>query len=403
MASEEWEEAWSNPVFSLAEKRLRYEKVRALMRRDGIDVICSLPWTSRHDISQADARYLTQLGENSDETTLAFGLEEVTAWLSRGGAWPSSNWLSDIRAAPRGTGGHTIVEWLRETGFSGTTLAIAGLTGGVFSHCNASEGEANWDSVNQIRRAFPLVKIVSGTALLGEARLQKTEEEIGFLRKSRKIAAQVIDTIVAHARPGVPEREVWGRMLYTYADLGGSFEPKFGWITGPAGATYHRLQQPTFRRFQDGDLLIAEVEGRWGGYTSRMDRLFGIGKLPADIQAATRACRDVFDRVIDMMKPGTTIRELLSVGTLQAAGNPDVIISLAGCGTGDDGPVGTSLDATEEALAVTLVENSVLSVSCDAAVNGRVNLGRWGDTVVVRAEGAALLAEDETVSFYELR
>src|SRR5438309_4277508 len=118
-----WRPEWSNAVFSLEERDRRWGRVRELMRRDGIDLIVCLPCTNSHDRGQADARYLTQLGENSDETTVVFPREgEVTAWHSRGGVWSSSNWLTDIRAARRGSGGRTVVDRLRELGFARGTI-----------------------------------------------------------------------------------------------------------------------------------------------------------------------------------------------------------------------------------------------------------------------------------------
>jgi Xaa-Pro aminopeptidase len=401
MTAETWDEAWSNPVLSLAERDLRHERVRALMRQDGIDVICCLPWTSRHDASQGDSRYLTQLGENSDETSVAFSLDDLTAWHSRGGVWPSSSWVSDLRAAPRGTGGHTIVDWIAEKDLQRGKIAIAGLTGGMLSRCGALEGEVNWQSVRRIREAFPEADIVSATDLLGEARFQKSEEEIEFLRKSRQIASAVIGAVAAHARSGVTEREVWGRMLRTYAVVGGSFEPNFGWITGPAGDTSQRLQQPTFRRLQEGDLLITEVQGRWGGYGTRIDRLFGIGRLPADVRAASRTCLTAFHRTVEAMRPGVTVADVLQAGQGDVLGRRgNVVVSLTGCGTGDDGPV-AGTGSSEEVLAVRLRENCVVTVSCDAVVDGRPNYGRWAETVVVRAKGAELLA-DLDQPFHEL-
>ena len=173
---------------------------------------------------QADPIYLTQLGENSDEVTVVFPLEqEVTAWLSRGGVWPSSNWLTDIRPAPRGTGGRTIVNRLKEMGFERGVVGIAGLTGGLLGHCREAEGEANWQSVEMIKQALPNAEVVSATDLLGEARYQKSEQEIDFLHQGTQIAEKVIRTIINHARRGVAEREVYGHMMYTSAVEGGSF------------------------------------------------------------------------------------------------------------------------------------------------------------------------------------
>src|SRR5437879_1756799 len=85
---ETWSPDWSNAVFTLQERDRRWARVRELMARDGIDIVACLPCTNSHDRGQADARYLTQLGENSDETTVGFPLEgEVAAWHSRGGIW----------------------------------------------------------------------------------------------------------------------------------------------------------------------------------------------------------------------------------------------------------------------------------------------------------------------------
>ena len=68
-----WTPEWSNIVFTLEERDRRWKKVRDLMARDAIDLVVCLPCTNSHDRGQADARYLTQLGENSDETTVALG------------------------------------------------------------------------------------------------------------------------------------------------------------------------------------------------------------------------------------------------------------------------------------------------------------------------------------------
>ena len=98
---QEWSPDWSTPVFSVEERDRRWGRVRALMAAAGVDVLVCLPCTNSHNHGQADAVYLTQLGENEDEVTVVFTVGgEVTAYLSRGGVWPASNWLTDVRAAP---------------------------------------------------------------------------------------------------------------------------------------------------------------------------------------------------------------------------------------------------------------------------------------------------------------
>jgi Xaa-Pro aminopeptidase len=390
--AEQWTLAWSNAVFSLEERDRRWRRVRELMARDGIDVIVCLPWTSNHDRSQADPRYLTQLGENTDETAVVFPIEgEVTAWHSRGGAWPSSNWFTDIRAAGRGTGGQCVVDRLRELRFNRGTVGIAGLTGGVLSHCRLAEGEVNWQSVEIVKQAFPDARVVSASDLLGEARYQKSEEEIDFLRKGAAIADKVLGSIVEHARPGVPEREVWAHMLLTYGEAGGSFEPMFGWITGKQGNVYHRIEQPTFRKLRRGDQLTVEIDGRWGGYIAQIDQTFAIGRASQDLKDGMKLAFEAFNRVFKAMKPGVRVRELLEISTVNGMnGRAQARLTMHGRGTGDDGPLVTGR-LTPAVLETQLKANCVMCVKPGVQVDGKGYGGNWGETVVVREWGAERL------------
>jgi Xaa-Pro aminopeptidase len=352
-----------------------------------------MPCTNSHNRGQADPLYLTQLGENEDEVSVVFSIEgEVTAWLSRGGVWPASNWLTDIRSAPRGTGGATIVNRLKEMGFSRGTIGIAGLTGGLLGHVREIEGEVNWQSVEIVKQAFPNAKVVSATDLLGEARYQKSEEEIEFIEKGVQIAEKVIETIKKHARPGVREREVYGQMLLTHAVEGGSFQPMVGWISGPLGNTYHRVEVPSFRTLRTGDIIAAEIEGRWGGYIAQLDQQFSIGPASQDLRDGMKLTWECYNRAIELMKPGVTVGELLDKAGMVKGMNRrgEARLVMHGRGTGDDGPLVTTR-ITPQLRAVELKEGCSLIVKPSASVNGKPDFGHWGESIVVRRNGAERL------------
>src|ERR1700722_5094729 len=152
-----WSPEWSNAVFSIAERDRRWANVRRLMREAGIDAIVAPSCTNGHGRGSADHRYLTQLGDNSEELTVAFPLDgAVTAWHSRGGIWPSSNWFDDIRSTPRGTSGVALADWLRKRGgYASARIGIAGLRSTQLAHVRAREGEVNYTSVEVLKEAFP--------------------------------------------------------------------------------------------------------------------------------------------------------------------------------------------------------------------------------------------------------
>jgi Xaa-Pro dipeptidase len=337
---EPWTAAWSNAVFSLEERDARWRKVRDLMRRDGIDLIVCLPCTNSHDRGQADARYLTQLGENSDETTVAFPVEgEVAAWHSRGGAWPSSN----------------------------------------------------WQSVEIIKRDLPQARIVTATDLLGEVRYQKSDEEIEFLRKGTAVAERTSQVVREQARAGVPERHVFAHMMFANADAGGSFSPMFGWICGPFGNAYHRVEQPSFRKLAAGDVLSIEIEGRWGGYIAQIDETYSIGPAHQDLKDGMRLAWESFDRVLAALKPGMTVRELLAAGAVSGLnGRCQATLLMHGRGTGDDGPL-VAGQLAPGIHDVELLEGCCMVVKPNVIVDGKPAYGHWGEVVVVRKNGAERL------------
>lgn len=396
----EWSSDWSNAVFSIEERDRRWAKVRELMRKAGVDVIVALPCTNAHDRGQQDSRYLTQLGENSEETTVVFPLDgDVAAWHSRGGVWPSSNWFDTVRATRRGTGGKASIEYLNEIGFKRGSIAVAGLTSSILAHVRAIEGEANWQSVEMIKEAFPDCNVVSATPILGEARYQKSADEIEFLRKGTEVGEITVEAARETLRPGVPERHVFAEMLRAYTDAGGTLQPMYGWISGPLGHTYHRVEQPTFRNIEAGDVIALEVEGRWGGYISQLDSTFYIGKAPKDLKDGMSLAIDVFQEVLEATKPGVTIGELLKLGNKTAmGGRARSRLSMHGRGTGDDGPLATG-NVTKEIAEIEVQEGCCFILKPSVWVDDVPDYGRWGDTVVVGSGGAQRLGKRQPVLY----
>lgn len=394
-AGNAWSPAWSTPVFSLDERDRRWGRVRALMATAGADLIVCLPCTSRHDRGAADARYLCQLGENEDEVTLAFPIEgPITAWQSRAGVWPSANWFDDIRAARRGSGGATIRSWINENPrFGRSTIAVAGLDSGLLSCVRADEGEVNWSSFEMLRSSFPQARFVSATPILGQARWLKSAEEVEFLRKATSVAEVTLDALKASARVGVRERHVFAHMMFANADAGGSFPPMVGWTSGPPGHRNNRVEQPTFRTLEHGDLITLEIEGRWGGYISQVDQAIAIGEAHADLISAMDFNYEVFNHALAAIRPGVTVRELAASAEIEGmGGRARGELNLQGRGTGDDGPLVVANYGEPTGLDIVLEENCVLLLKPSVHLEGLFgHAARWGDAVQVTANGAARL------------
>ena len=60
--------------FGLAERDRRWARVRSLMEAEKVDLIVCMSNTNAHGRGSANHRYLTQLGDNSEDQTVAFPL-----------------------------------------------------------------------------------------------------------------------------------------------------------------------------------------------------------------------------------------------------------------------------------------------------------------------------------------
>ena len=391
----QWSNDWNDAVFSLSERDRRWASVRKLMDRDGVDVVLCLPCSNNHNRGAGSALYLTQVGENSDEAAVYFPAEGApTLYVTSGRAGPKGNWMRDVRPLHRGAGGAALVERLREERFWRGTIGIAGLTGGLYGHAREAEGEANWGSVEALRRAFPEATFVSATDLIGEARFAKSDEELDFLKKGAALCDLIHDCIGRVAKAGVPERTVFAEMIYVSAAYGGTFTPMFGWGSGPRGKMWHRLEQPTFRTFEAGDMLLVEIDGRYGGYIAQIDSQFTMGPAHRQTKTAFSLAVESFNRVVEIMKPGVSVSELVDVGHVEILGGRGVAeLLMHGRGTGDDGPLVTPNGISRPGMAdLVLEENAVMCVKPQVQLDGDPYAARFGDNVVVTPTGGVRLS-----------
>lgn len=379
------------PKFSLAERERRWNKVRTLMARDNLDAIVAPPNTGLFDMFQANVRYLTGLGGNHCMVAAVFPREgEVTAisspdvdkqiWMQR------QDWVADIRniASNWGYTG-AMVERLKE--LPGVRrLGVTGLSGNT----RFPEGTTSHGIVQGLRELLPEVEIVNANPLMEEARFVKSDEEIAFLRKGVELVEGAIAVMEAECRPGVPENIVYAHMLSSIVEGGGEIPSMILWSAGwpqPPSNAY----LPTRRPLQRGDIVITELEARWGGYVAQNTQPLFIGRAPADYHDMFALQQEALHVCYDMLRPGQRLGAM--VERINAMGNDrfDCRILMHGRGLGDDSPLAVYGVRNETMANWVIEENSAFIIK--PVVSKRNSLDRiyWGDTVVCTADGAQRL------------
>lgn len=392
-------ELYPYPRFSLAERDRRWKAVRDLMRQHRIDVIVTPNNTGHSTDFQANTRYLTHCGGGGDADVAAiFPLEaEVTAIATTAQArWPTvQEWTTDLREARRNYG-RVIVERLKELNVDRGRIGVTGL--GEVGGTRTPEGTILYGTWKQIREAFPQAELVDATAILAEVRYVKSQEEIGVLTRSMEIVELAYQAEIKAAQPGVKDWDVWAETQSALLRNGSELPVHCNWVSGKNPK--RTLTRPSMRILERGDLIINEVEASWIGYRAQ-------GVQPVFVQVADpvhqeliKVQREVFNRLMENLKPGISVKELAELTRTTAervapqsgpAAGATAQLTMHGRGAGDDGPIITSNARNPSQLAVTLSENMVFIFKPSARSADGNSICTWGDTVVVTVNGGQRL------------
>ena len=394
-------ELYPYPRFSLAERDRRWKAVRERMAQQHLDVIVT-PQNTGHSMDyQANTRYLTHVGGGGDSDIAGvFPLKgEVTAIAtSAAPRWPTvQDWTMDVREARRNYG-KVIVERLKELNVERGRIGITGL--GEVEGTRTPEGTILYGTWKQIREAFPQAELLDATDILTEVRYIKSQEEIDVLAKSMEIIELAYQAEIEAARPGVKDWEVWAATQCALMRNGSEMPVHCNWVSGKNPK--RTLTRPSMRILERGDLIINEVEASWVGYRSQGVQPVFVGVADPVHQELIQVQRQVFNRVLESLKPGITVKDLAELtqkaGSEAApktgpAAGATAALTMHGRGAGDDGPIITSHARSPRQLGVSLRENMVFICKPSAITADGNSICTWGDTVVVTAKGGRRLGK----------
>jgi Xaa-Pro aminopeptidase len=393
-------ELYPYPRFSIAERDRRWRAVRALMREQNLDVIVT-PQNSGHSADyQANTRYLTHCGGGEPDVAAVFPLAgEVTAIAtSAAPRWPTvQDWVGDVREARRNYG-RAIVERLKELNVARGRIGITGL--GEVEGTRTPEGTIFYGTWKQIREAFPQAELIDATAILDQVRYVKSQEEIDVLAKSAQINELAIQAELETAKVGVKDWEVWAAAHYAMTRNGSELPIHCFWVSGKNPK--RTLTRPSMRLLERGDVIINELEASWIGYRAQAVQPVFVETIDPVQAELLKVQREIFNRVLESLKPGVTVGELAEL-TKQAAESAAPKsgpaagargdLTMHGRGAGDDGPIITPHAKSPKQLGVAMRENMVFICKPAAiSANGEYNC-QWGDTVVVTKSGGRRLGK----------
>lgn len=150
------------------------------------------------------------------------------------------------------------------------------------------------------------------SAELTKPRLYKSAEEIESLQRAQSIADKSFLEFLDRVHAGMTELEAVAELNYVCLKNGSegiSFDPIVA--GGPNGAMCHAV--PGTRKFQKGDLVVADFGCMADGYHSDMTRTFAIGAIDAQSKEIYEIVKTAQKMALDALKIGISGRALDAV------------------------------------------------------------------------------------------
>ena len=154
-------------------------------------------------------------------------------------------------------------------------------------------------------------QVVDGQQVFLAARRIKTSDEIGLLTQAASMVDGAYEQLYEFLRPGVKENECVGLVSKVLYDLGSEHVEGVNAISGERCAPHPHVFSD--RIIRPGDPAFFDILHSFLGYRTCYYRTFAVGRASRGLRDAYTICREYMDRAIDLVKPGATTADIVSV------------------------------------------------------------------------------------------
>ena len=155
------------------------------------------------------------------------------------------------------------------------------------------------------------LEVVDGQALMSEARVIKTQDEIALLNTSAMMVDAAYDELYRTMKPGFSENEAVGLVSKVLYDLGSEYVEAVNAISGERCNPHPHVFSD--RVLRPGDPVYYDILHSYMGYRTCYYRCFTIGYASHAMVDAYKRCRDYLDAAIELVRPGRTTAEIAAV------------------------------------------------------------------------------------------
>jgi Xaa-Pro aminopeptidase len=155
------------------------------------------------------------------------------------------------------------------------------------------------------------IDVVDGQQLMQQARVIKTRDEITLLGQACAMVDGAYEELYRTMRPGMRENECVGLVNKVLYDMGSEFVEGVNAISGERCNPHPHVY--TDRALRPGDPAYFDILHSFMGYRTCYYRTFAISSASKALVDAYKRCRYYLDAAIELIHPGVTTGEVVSV------------------------------------------------------------------------------------------
>jgi Xaa-Pro aminopeptidase len=371
--------------YSLAERDQRWSSVRAGAAKAGFDCIL-VPLGDG-----IDARYMTQLRCSAMVLPTDGRAPIVVADRRSNNEWVPDPWQTGREwAEPMG-------EALLDLGFARARIGVAGMKGGMLTHCGSIDGVVNHTALETAMSKVSNARFEDATDVIGLVRFVKSSEEIQFVRRSAEVAAAGLDELIRLARPGIDAGVYYSDVLAKILALRSEYFPITLTIDAIDTAKPHRYTNPPIgRRLEGGAFITNEINAIMGAQLTQVCQPVLLGEIPDAWKPMVALQREVYEAGLQFIKPGVSFGALEDfVSGFGSKRGMRAILQMHGCGYGDDGPRFTLRTKNDGARELAIEKNNTFVWKPTVlSADGQIQFTFGGPVVVTETGCEALFKRD---------
>lgn len=365
--------------FSTVERNLRWTRVRSMMRRDRFD--CLITPAGDGDAA-ADSLYLTQ-----QAGWVVFPPEGGAVLITDQRTPPQpDDWVKDVRVTRDGRWSPLLVDALREMKVDAARIGVGRLAGAPRN----LDGDVSFSTLDALQRAFPKARFESATDQLVRVKLNRSAEEIALLEQVTSAGERGVAALKAAARPGTWHKDVWLAVFTALQEATGEPPARLAMRAGDEANT--STGGPMLERLESGRILNQEIAAQALNHMAQVNHSMVVGDAPPQWADAAKYCVDVFNELVEWIRPGRRFMDLCKLYAERAVartpGLSPTWVLVHTCGLGDGPRMGAG---RSEMTDLVIEPTMVFTLKPRIVIAGVKPSVQFGDPILVTVNGARRL------------